>query len=244
MAKFPAGLRVLAVDNDPTILTIIKEMCLQFHYHGAIVVTFYDASLALNHVSENKDCFDVILIEVHMPNMDGYEFIQHVRKEINVPIIMMSLNGATGVVMKAIEHGACDFWIKPLHKNQFKIMWKHVVRKLWSENKLPKKDDSKFTYSINAIVRYQGKSNSNSKETNVNESNDCYEPPTKKPRVVWTPALHNQFINAVKQIGLEKAQPKRILEVMKTPDLTREHVASHLQKYRFYLKGSNGVTLQ
>ncbi|KAK1301722.1 Two-component response regulator ARR1 [Acorus calamus] len=65
---------------------------------------------------------------------------------------------------------------------------------------------------------------------------------SKKPRVVWTVELHQQFVNAVNQLGMEKAVPKRILELMNVPGLTRENVASHLQKFRLYLKRMNGVT--
>lgn len=53
------------------------------------VITFSDAPLALNYVRENKGCVDVILIEVHMPNMDGFQFLHRVGKEINVPVISM-----------------------------------------------------------------------------------------------------------------------------------------------------------
>ncbi|XP_028803421.1 two-component response regulator ARR18-like [Neltuma alba] len=59
---------------------------------------------------------------------------------------------------------------------------------------------------------------------------------TKKSKVVWTSDLQNRFLQAINIIGLENAVPKKILEVMKTPGLTRENVASHLQKYRLFLK--------
>lgn len=52
------------------------------------VIAFSDAPSALNFVREKKGCnIDVILTEVHMANMDGYEFLKHATKEINVPII-------------------------------------------------------------------------------------------------------------------------------------------------------------
>jgi two-component response regulator (ARR-B family) len=58
----------------------------------------------------------------------------------------------------------------------------------------------------------------------------------KKLRVVWSVELHQQFVHAVNLIGLDKAVPKRILDLMGVDGLTRENVASHLQKYRLYLK--------
>ena len=55
---------------------------------------------------------------------------------------------------------------------------------------------------------------------------------TKKPRVVWSVEMHQQFVAAVNQLGIDKAVPKRILDLMNVDGLTRENVASHLQKYR------------
>ena len=63
---------------------------------------------------------------------------------------------------------------------------------------------------------------------------------SKKPRVVWSAELHQQFVNAVNQLGIDKAVPKRILDLMNVQGLTRENVASHLQKYRLYLKRLQG----
>ncbi|KAI4324273.1 hypothetical protein L6164_023826 [Bauhinia variegata] len=58
----------------------------------------------------------------------------------------------------------------------------------------------------------------------------------KKPRMVWTNELHNRFLRAIRQVGQDRASPKKIYEIMKVPGLTRKHVASHLQKYRLFLK--------
>lgn len=62
----------------------------------------------------------------------------------------------------------------------------------------------------------------------------------KRPRLVWTPQLHKCFVDAVNQIGLDKAVPKQIMQVMNVDGLTRENVASHLQKYRLQLKRDEG----
>jgi len=54
----------------------------------------------------------------------------------------------------------------------------------------------------------------------------------KKQRMVWTPRLHQKFVDALNEIGVEKATPKKIKEVMRVKGLEREHIASHLQKHR------------
>ncbi|XP_008788550.2 transcription factor MYBC1-like [Phoenix dactylifera] len=58
----------------------------------------------------------------------------------------------------------------------------------------------------------------------------------KRPRLVWTPQLHKRFVDAVAHLGIKNAVPKTIMQLMGVEGLTRENVASHLQKYRLYLK--------
>jgi SHAQKYF class myb-like DNA-binding protein len=58
----------------------------------------------------------------------------------------------------------------------------------------------------------------------------------KRPRVHWSSEMHAQFVSAVNNLGVDRAVPKKILELMRVEGLTRENVASHLQKYRLYLK--------
>ncbi|KAE8736380.1 transcription activator GLK1-like isoform X2 [Hibiscus syriacus] len=57
-----------------------------------------------------------------------------------------------------------------------------------------------------------------------------------KLKVDWTPELHRRFVQAVEQLGLDKAVPSRILEIMGIECLTRHNIASHLQKYRSHRK--------
>ncbi|KAJ6683360.1 hypothetical protein OIU85_007084 [Salix viminalis] len=51
-------------------------------------------------------------------------------------------------------------------------------------------------------------------------------------KVDWTPELHRRFVQAVEQLGVEKAVPSRILELMGIDCLTRHNIASHLQRVR------------
>ncbi|XVE66157.1 hypothetical protein DITRI_Ditri08aG0057800 [Diplodiscus trichospermus] len=58
----------------------------------------------------------------------------------------------------------------------------------------------------------------------------------RKVKVDWTPELHRRFVQAVEQLGMDKAVPSRILEIMGIDCLTRHNIASHLQKYRSHRK--------
>ncbi|GAB4843962.1 Transcription factor mybc1 [Ancistrocladus abbreviatus] len=63
----------------------------------------------------------------------------------------------------------------------------------------------------------------------------------KRPRLVWTPQLHKRFVDAVAHLGIKNAVPKTIMQLMSVDGLTRENVASHLQKYRLYLRRMQGL---
>ncbi|KAJ9533402.1 hypothetical protein QJQ45_026451 [Haematococcus lacustris] len=54
----------------------------------------------------------------------------------------------------------------------------------------------------------------------------------KRPRLVWTSQLHRRFEEAINKLGDQRAVPKNIMQEMKVEGLTRENVASHLQKWR------------
>ncbi|XAR72187.1 hypothetical protein NMG60_11018741 [Bertholletia excelsa] len=257
--QFPVGLRVLVVDDDITCLRILEQMLRRCMYHAT---TCSQATMALNLLRERKGCFDVILSDVHMPDMDGFKLLEFVGLEMDLPVIMMSADESTPTVMRGIRHGACDYLIKPIREEELKNIWQHVVRKKWNENKDHEhsgsldendrqkrvNDDSVYVSSsanegAEGLLKTQKKRRDTKEEDEGELEND--DPATaKKPRVVWSVELHQQFVSAVNQLGIDKAVPKRILELMNVPGLTRENVASHLQKFRLYLKRLSGVAQQ
>ncbi|CAL9167245.1 unnamed protein product [Musa hybrid cultivar] len=247
--EFPAGLRVLLVDDDPTCLKILDRMLRKCLYD---VTTCSRAALALSILREKKGWFDLVLSDVYMPDMDGFKLLEHIGLEMDLPVIMMSADDHKDVVMKGVTHGACDYIIKPVRMESLKNIWQHVVRKKRNElkeleNSGSVEEDDKHKRSLddgdNASSGCVGnwKNAKRKKEEKDEEEEEMVEEHddssnTKKPRVVWSVDLHQQFVTAVNQLGVDKAVPKKILELMNVAGLTRENVASHLQKYRLYLR--------
>lgn len=257
--QFPAGLRVLVVDDDPICLKIIDKMLRRCLYE---VTTCSHATVALSMLRERKGSFDLVISDVYMPDMDGFKLLEHVGLEMDLPVIMMSADGDTSVVMKGIKHGACDYLLKPIRIEELKNIWQHVIRKKrnWgrelehsgsaedSDKNKKGSEDIEYASSVNEGTESNSKTSKRRKETK--EEDDDFEQenddPTslKKPRVVWSVELHQQFVSSVNQLGIDKAVPKRILEMMNVHGLTRENVASHLQKYRLYLRRLSEVAQQ
>ncbi|KAK1376241.1 HTH myb-type domain-containing protein [Heracleum sosnowskyi] len=92
-------------------------------------------------------------------------------------------------------------------------------------------DDSNST-SEN-VKRKERKESSSDPDSNGDQDDSHAH---KKQRLIWTGEMHQKFLDAIAQIGHDRAFPKKIVEVMNVPGLTRENVASHLQKYRICLK--------
>jgi len=99
----------------------------------------------------------------------------------------MGVDGSTSAAMKAIVNGACEYCVKPLGDDLIKNMCQHVARKSLIENK-----------------HDQNHVDNGTKETHVDvvEKNN-YQPPTKKNRFTWSQAMHQEFLRAVNQFGLD-----------------------------------------
>ncbi|XP_008799983.1 two-component response regulator ORR26-like [Phoenix dactylifera] len=242
---FPVGLRVLVVDDDPTWLKILEKMLRKCSYE---VTTCGLARVALEMLRERKDRFDIVISDVNMPDMDGFKLLEHVGLEMDLPVIMMSIDGETSRVMKGVQHGACDYLLKPVRMKELKNIWQHVYRKKMHEVKEIEGHDINEDLQIrngpedfeDRLVLNGTDMNSVRKRKDVDSKEHpdqefCDPATVKKARVVWSVDLHQKFVNAVNQIGIDKVGPKKILDLMNVPGLTRENVASHLQKYRLYL---------
>ncbi|KAJ6795477.1 two-component response regulator ORR21 isoform X1 [Iris pallida] len=257
--RFPAGLRVLVVDDDLTCLKILEQMLHRCRYR---VTKCCQATVALSLLRERRSNYDVVISDVHMPDMDGFKLLELVGLEMDLPVIMMSVDGSTDAVMRGIKHGACDYLIKPVRMEELKNIWQHVIRKKSNGSREVENsgsmgdsdrdkrllDDPEYASSVNDGADGSWKSQKKKRDAEEDEDDgelDNEDPSaSKKPRVVWSVELHQQFVGAVSQLGIEKAVPKRILELMNVPGLTRENVASHLQKFRLYLKRLSGVPQQ
>nr|QSD99516.1 MYB family transcription factor [Melilotus albus] len=244
---FPVGMRVLAVDDDQTCLKVLEKFLLMCNYN---VTTTTKSVEALELLREKRNMFDLVISDVNMPEMDGFKLLEQVRLEMDLPFIMLSGNDDRKRVMKGVMKGACDYLVKPIRIEDLKNIWQHVVRK-----KIESKDQNKGIITDRVCSQATSSENIANKnkmrgqkrkeqsdeeeaeaEENNGEENNEERSTRKKPRIVWNDELHKKFVSIVAQLGLDKAYPKKIRDLMNVEGLTRENVASHLQKFKLSLK--------
>ncbi|XP_050138854.1 putative two-component response regulator ARR13 [Malus sylvestris] len=250
--SFVGMINILVVDDDATTLAIVSAMLKTWSYQVSVVAVKNPMD-ALAILRAQKGAFDLVVTDLHMPQMDGFELHKHVRDEFKLPVIMMSADDNDNVILKSLEGGFADYMVKPVSKDDIKNVWQYaeaakkgksvVIEEIeGAPREAPGEVDNGSNSGMPSDTdeeQHEKKAEAKAKKAKKRDregDNEERMVAPKKPKVVWTNSLHNQFLLAIRHIGLDKAVPKRILEFMNVPGLTRENVASHLQKYRMFLK--------
>ncbi len=102
--------RLLVVDDDEAICRVMSVLLSDLGYE---VVTESDARKAFGLVREGE--FDVVLLDIVMPEVDGLELIDRIREHFNVlPILVVTAYGSAELTVEAMRRGATDFVTKPV----------------------------------------------------------------------------------------------------------------------------------
>uniref|UniRef100_A0A6N2KBD3 Response regulatory domain-containing protein n=1 Tax=Salix viminalis TaxID=40686 RepID=A0A6N2KBD3_SALVM len=242
-------IQILIVDDDSTTLSVVSSMlkafcCRDNHKLELLVVTIKNPLDALSTLQSKNYVFDLVITDLHMPQMNGMELKKHVHEEFNLPVIIMSSDDSENVILRSLEGGAAFYIVKPVNKDDIKSVWHYAVATKtgkslsikeigWSGEPFSINED--VSSAINNEIRKYG-TKEGRQRTEEDKEVEIHQPATKKQKLIWTNALHNRFLQAIHHIGLDKAVPKRILECMSVRGLAREHIASHLQKYRIFLR--------
>ena len=100
--------KVLVVDDEKL---IVKGIRFSLEQDGMEVDCAYDGEEALEKAKENK--YDIILLDLMLPKMDGFEVCQQIREFSNVPIVMLTAKGEDMDKILGLEYGADDYITKP-----------------------------------------------------------------------------------------------------------------------------------
>lgn len=109
---------ILVVDDEPTNLKVLINMIQSLDYSVVAVNSGQEALEVLKHNS-----IDLIILDVMMPEMSGYEVCKAIRKEYSItelPVIMLTAAGQLTDVLTSFQLGANDFLLKPVHLDELK----------------------------------------------------------------------------------------------------------------------------
>jgi len=117
--------KVLIVDDEKL---IVKGLKFSLEQDGMEVDTAYDGEEGLAKIQEGN--YDIILLDIMLPKLDGFEVCQAVRDFSDVPIIMLTAKGDDMDKILGLEYGADDYITKPFNILEVKARIKAVMRRM------------------------------------------------------------------------------------------------------------------
>jgi DNA-binding response OmpR family regulator len=116
---------ILVVDDEPTIVEVVE---LYLKREGYRVITAHDGSSALQVVAERKP--DLIILDLMLPGLNGFEITQRLRASGHVPIIMLTARSEEADRIVGLELGADDYVTKPFSPRELVARVKAVLRRM------------------------------------------------------------------------------------------------------------------
>jgi DNA-binding response OmpR family regulator len=116
--------KALIVDDDPNICELLR---LYFEKDGFVVSTVGDGPSALRAFRDSPS--DIVLLDLMLPGMDGFDVCREIRKESQVPIIMLTARGETLDKVVGLELGSDDYVQKPFEPKELMARVKAVLRR-------------------------------------------------------------------------------------------------------------------
>jgi len=115
---------ILIADDNPQITSILVSYCKKEGYDTVVAVDGYDA---LNKLTSDVS---LVLLDVMMPKLDGFSVCKEIRKDNNVPVIMVTARGEDYEKIMGLDIGADDYIVKPFSPLEVMARIKAVLRRL------------------------------------------------------------------------------------------------------------------
>ncbi|OMO91401.1 hypothetical protein COLO4_18397 [Corchorus olitorius] len=161
------SLKVLLVENDDSTRHVVSALLRNCSYEVTAVANGLQAWKFLEDLNNH---IDIVLTEVAMPVLSGIGLLCKIMSHKtfkNIPVIMMSPHDSIGLVFKCLSKGAVDFLVKPIRKNELKILWQHVWRRCHSSSGSGSESGTQSKKSV--------KSKSNDEAGNYADSSDEHD---------------------------------------------------------------------
>jgi DNA-binding response OmpR family regulator len=116
---------ILVVDDKANVRELLREYLLEAGFNVVTATNGREALYAARH--ENPDA---VLLDLMMPEMDGYQFLSHYRRERSVPVIIITARDEESEAVRGLELGADDYVIKPFRMAELAARVRAVLRRM------------------------------------------------------------------------------------------------------------------
>lgn len=123
--------RILIIDDDKELCALMKK-CVEQEKRSAMVV--YGGKEGLRLVDENKDSLLLVILDVMMPDLDGFQVLQKIRERSNVPVLMLTAKTDEEDKVSGLRLGADDYLTKPFSINELMARVTSLIRRYTTLN--------------------------------------------------------------------------------------------------------------
>jgi DNA-binding response OmpR family regulator len=116
--------QVLVVDDNKSVQVLLSDFLNSQDFE---VLVASDGRQALEAVHATNP--DLILLDIMMPTMDGYQFISHLRRESSIPVIMITAKQQEADIIRGFDLGADDYITKPFRLRELLVRMRAVLRR-------------------------------------------------------------------------------------------------------------------
>ena len=120
---------ILIVDDDDKIRELLKDFLISNNFLVSTAINGEDAIKKIELIN-----FDILILDIMMPGIDGYELTKIIRLKSLVPIIHLTAMGDTNNVIQGLELGADDYLSKPFEPKELLLRVKNILKKNKSLN--------------------------------------------------------------------------------------------------------------
>lgn len=117
-------LHVLMIDDDPDVAVTLRTLLRGQDFE---IQAVFEGESGVTMCRETSP--DIVILDLLMPEMDGWEVCEQIRSFTDVPILILSALGSPGSVAKALDAGADDYLIKPVHASLLASRLRTLVRR-------------------------------------------------------------------------------------------------------------------
>ena len=118
--------KVLIIDDDKELCTLMKK-CVEQEKLTAVVAG--GGIEGLHILEENKNACSLIILDIMMPNLDGFQVLQQVRQTSNVPVLMLTAKSGEEDKVSGLRMGADDYLTKPFSINELMARVNSLIRR-------------------------------------------------------------------------------------------------------------------